>query len=115
MDVSKQVQDKLAQFQNIQNQIQMVSMQKQQLMLQSADLDNAKNEIEPAANGKIYRLVGPILIETTKEASLKYVTDEHDSAETKIKVLEKQEKKLLDKMNEMRSELTSMLQPPGGN
>jgi prefoldin beta subunit len=115
MDVPKQVQDKLSQFQNIQNQIQMVSMQKQQLMMQTADLDNAKSEVEPLTQGKVYRLVGPILIETTKDAALKYVTDEHESADTKVKVLERQEKKLVDKMNEMRQELTSMLQPPGGN
>ncbi|MFH0861526.1 MAG: prefoldin subunit beta [Candidatus Altiarchaeota archaeon] len=112
MDVPKQVQDKLAQFQTLQNQVQMLSMQKQQLMLQNTDLDNAKKELESLTQGKVYRMVGPILIETGKDAGMKYVTDEHDMADAKIKVLEKQEKKLVEKLNEMQAELRTMLSPP---
>ncbi|MFH1055957.1 MAG: prefoldin subunit beta [Candidatus Altiarchaeota archaeon] len=111
MDVPKQVQDKLAQFQNMQNQLHVVSMQKQQLMLQNTDLDNARKEVEPLKGEKIYRMVGPILIETTKEAGVKYLTDEKDLSEAKIKMLEKQEKKLVERLNEMRGELQNMLQP----
>jgi chaperonin cofactor prefoldin len=33
MDIPKEVQDKLAQFQNLQNQLQMIVLQKQQLTL----------------------------------------------------------------------------------
>ena len=112
MDVPKQVQDKLAQFQNLQNQLQMVSMQKQQLMLQNTDLDNAKKEMDGVGEEKVYRMVGPLLIETNKDDGLKYVADEHETADAKIKLLEKQEKKLTEKLNEMRSELQSMMQPP---
>lgn len=112
MDVPKQVQDKLAQFQTLQNQVQMLTLQKQQLMLQNTDLENAKKELETLSAGKVYRMVGPILVETGKDAGMKYVTDEHDLADTKIKVLEKQEKKLVEKLNEMQTELRTMLTPP---
>jgi prefoldin beta subunit len=112
MDVPKHVQDKLAQFQTLQGQLQMMSMQKQQLMLQKTDLENAKKELENVKDGKVYRMVGPILVETGKEAGQKYVSDEHDMADARINVLEKQEKKLVEKLNEMRSELQGMLSPP---
>ncbi|MBD3388437.1 MAG: prefoldin subunit beta [Candidatus Altiarchaeales archaeon] len=113
MDVPKNVQDKLAQFQNLQNQVQLISMQKQQLMLQNTDIGNARKELEAFEKGKVYRLVGPILVETSKEDGLKNLSDESESADAKIKVLEKQEKKLVEKLNEMRGELQQMIQPPG--
>jgi len=112
MDVPKHIQDKLAQFQNLQAQLQMIALQKQQFMLQNTDLENAKKELEAFAGGKIYRLVGPLMVETSKDAGMKYVTDEHDLADTKIKVLEKQGKKLAEKLNEMKGEIQSALSPP---
>jgi len=115
MEIPQQLQDKLAQFQNLQNQLQMVSVQRQQLQMQSADVSNAKKELEKAAaDGKVYRLVGPMFIETNKAEGLEYLIDEDESAQTKIKVLEKQEKKLTEKLNDMRTELTSMMKPPVG-
>jgi prefoldin beta subunit len=113
MDIPKNVQDKLAQFQNIQNQLQMVSMQKQQLSLQRSDLQNAKDELANAEAARVYRLVGPILLETPKDEAEKFIEDESDSASNKVSILEKQEKKLVEKMNEMRSELQGMLGKAG--
>ena len=112
MDVPQHIQDKLAQYQNLQNQIQMISIQKQQLMLAKTDLENAKKELETVAEGRIYRMVGPLLIETGKEACQKFVKEEQDTADAKINILEKQEKKIVEKMNDMRAELQSALAPP---
>jgi prefoldin beta subunit len=114
MEVPKHLQDKLAQYQTLQNQLQMMTMQKQQFMLANTDLENAKKELEAQKGGKVYRMVGPLLIETNKDDGLKYVTDEHDSADAKIKVLEKQEKKIVEKLNDMRTELQSAFAPPKG-
>jgi len=112
MDVPREVQDKLAQFQNLQNQLQLVVMQKQQLMLQGTDVENARKELEALAEGNVYRTVGPLLVQTSRDEGLKYLADEGESASAKIKVLEKQEKKMVERLNEMRGQLQSMLQPP---
>jgi len=112
MDVPKDVQDKLAQFQNLQNQLQVIAMQKQQLMLQGTDLGNARKELEALSDGKVYRMVGPLFLEVGKDDGLKYVVDESETAAAKVKVLEKQEKKLTEKLTKMRGEIQTMLQPP---
>jgi prefoldin beta subunit len=114
MDVPKHVQDRLAQFQTLQNQLQMVAMQKQQFMLQKTDLENAKRELEAVKAERVYRMAGPILIECGREAGMKYVTDERDMSEAKINVLDKQEKKLVEKLNEMKAELQGAFAPPKG-
>ncbi|HHQ45331.1 MAG TPA: prefoldin subunit beta [Candidatus Altiarchaeales archaeon] len=116
MDVPKQVQDKLAQFQNLQNQLQMIAVQKQQLMLQGMDSENALKEMEGFGDGKIYRMVGSIILETKKDECVKKLSDDKESSQAKISVLEKQEKKMASKLNEMRVEIQAMLggreQPP---
>lgn len=107
--IPKEVQDKLAQFQGLQNQLQMISMQKQQLMLQSADIDNALAELEKITVEKIYEAVGPLLIETNKEVSEKKLKDNKEIVNTRIKILEKQEQKGSSRLNELRTELQSLL------
>jgi len=112
MDLPKHIQDRLAQYQTLQGQLQMISLQKQQLMLQGADLDNAKQELDGLKEGSVYRLVGPMLVESSKEAGLKYVLDERDSAQAKIAIMDRQEKKLAEKLNEMRAEIQGAISPP---
>lgn len=109
----KQLQDKLAQFQTLQNQLQLTSMQKQQFFLQSAETDNALKALEEASSEKIYRTAGPLLIETTKDASEKKLKEDKELAETRIKMLEKQEKKMIEKLDELRTEIQGMMKPPG--
>lgn len=111
--IPKQLQDKLAQFQTLQNQLQMITVQKQQFFLQSAETDNALKALAEAGEGKIYRAAGPLLIETTKPESEKNLKEEKELSETRVKVLEKQEKKLSEKLEELRTEIQGMMKPPG--
>lgn len=109
MDVPKQVQDKLAQFQNLQNQLQMIAAQKQQFMLRNADIEGANQELSKAEEGKIYRMAGSLFVETNKTDCEKNLAEEKEANESKIKVLESQEKKLAQKLNELKGELEGML------
>lgn len=107
--IPKEVQDKIAQFQGFQNQLQMITMQKQQLMLQSADIDNALAELEKVTGGDIYEAVGPLLIETNKENTEKKLRDNRETVSARIKILERQEQKLSSRLNELKAELQSLL------
>jgi prefoldin beta subunit len=108
-EVPKQIQDKLVQFQNMQNQLQMINAQKQQLMLKSADIDNALEELEKMDKGKVYKLAGPLMIETSKEESKKSLTDNKEISKTRLDMLEKQEKKIMEKLTGLRAELQTMM------
>ncbi len=115
MDIPKQLQDKLAQYQNLQNQLQMVTMQRQQLQMQSTDVKNAEKELQTLKDdNKVYKMVGPMFFATSKAEGLSYLNDENETAQAKNKLLEKQEKKLAEKLNDMRTELNSLMQPPTG-
>lgn len=113
--IPQQLQDKLAQFQNLQNQMQMITMQKQQLFIQSADIDNALGALAKSVAGeKIYKAAGPLLIETNKDESEKRLKEGKELAETRVKMLEKQEKKMSEKLDELKAEIQGMLKPMGG-
>ncbi len=107
--IPKEIQDKLAQFQGLQSQLQMMSMQKQQLMLQSTDIDNALAELGKLNDENIYEAIGPLLIETNKEGSEKKLNDNKETVSTRIKILEKQEQRISSKLNELKAELQSLL------
>ena len=112
--IPKQVHDKLTQFQGLQNQLQLISMQKQQLVLQSADMENALTALKDMGDERVYRISGPLLIESNKEASEEKLRGDKEVAESRVKMLETQEKRLSDKLEELRIELQGMLKPPGG-
>lgn len=119
MDVPKNLQDKLAQFQAVQNQLQVLGSQKQQLVMQNMEVDNALEEVGKASDGKIYKAAGSLLIETNKADSDKYLKETKETVDARVKIMEKQEKKLTDKYTELKGELESMLgqggaKPPAG-
>jgi prefoldin beta subunit len=110
MDIPPQVQDKLAQFQTLQQQLQLLGLQKQQLLVQGNDVDNALEELgKISEKEKVYRAVGMLLIESSKSESEKALKEEKELGDTRVKILEKQEKKLTEKFDELRKELQAML------
>ena len=112
MDISPQVQDKLAQFQTLQQQLQLTSMQKQQLTAHGGDVDNALSELSKLSGGeKVYRSVGTLLIESSKSESEKGLKEEKELNETRMKVIDRQEKKLSERYDELKKELQSLLGP----
>ncbi len=113
MELPKHIQDKLAQFQGFQNQLQMIAIQKQQMILQSADIENALSELEKITDERIYEAVGPILIESEKEKSKKRLKENKETMDTRIKILEKQEEKLSTKLKELGAELQTLLKGTG--
>lgn len=113
MNIPKQIQDKVNQFQGLQNQLQSIALQKQQLILQSADIDNALAALEKIEKEDVYEAVGPLLIETDKKTSEKKLKENKDVVNTRVQMLEKQEKKLTEKLKELSAEIQTDLQGSG--
>lgn len=113
MNIPKQVQDKINQFQGLQNQLQAVVVQKQQMILQNADIENAMKALEKVEKQKVYEAVGPLFMETDKKTSEKKLSDDKEVISTRIQMLEKQEKKLTEKLKELSTEIQTELQSSG--
>ncbi len=82
--------------------------------MQSADTDNALKALEGVSGEKVYRAAGPLLVETTKDASEKKLKDDKELTATRLKMMEKQETKLTEKLDELRNELQTLMKPGTG-
>jgi prefoldin beta subunit len=107
-EVSAQLQNKIAQFQQIQQQIQIISSQKFQLEAHLRDTERALSELEKiSAETPIYKSVGSLLVRADdKEGVEKELTEKKETTDIRLKALDRQEKKLIEKYQSLQQELT---------
>jgi len=96
------VEDREIELQSLQQQLQLLSLQKQQLKIQSEEIDHSLNEIEKA-KGEMYRLVGPILIKSSKEEIVKDLNDRKSTIDARLQIIEKQEDRIKKQLTDLRS------------
>ena len=103
-----ELQKKLAEFQDLQRQLQMVSSQKQQLIMQVEEIKMAESELTKS-DKTVYRYIGPLLIETSKTDAGADLKDKRELFEMRVSVLEKQETKMRPNYDQLRNELEKAL------
>ncbi len=106
----EEAQQLLAQYQNYQQQLQLLLYQKDTLSLQLIEINNALEELEKS-NGTVYKAIGPVLVEKSKDELLKELKEKKDDIELKIKTYEKQIEKMKEKLKEKEEKLKSFLSP----
>jgi len=110
--IPQQIQDKLTQFQELQNQLQSMSIQRYQLRQQLLDIENALETLDNVKNRRVYERAGPIFVEVDIDKTRDKLRDDKETKEAQLRSLEKQETKLRERLNEIGRELQSQL---GGN
>jgi len=113
-EIPEQVRGKIAQFQTLQQQLQMVSMQKQQLMVQKIGYDDASEALS-GVKGDVYKSVGPILVKSDASSLKEELLEKSQSAESRISLLESQEEKLVSKISELQKDLQTGLSGAGAS
>lgn len=120
-ELSPQLQNKIAQFQQLQQQIQVLSSQKFQLEAQLRDTERAISELEKTSNDTpIYKSVGSLLVKAENRESVeKELSEKKETIDIRIKALDRQEKHLMEKYQAMQQELSQAIQagkqPQGGS
>lgn len=110
-EISPKLQNQIAQFQQVQQQLQSVLSQKFRMEAQLRETQMTIDELTKAPEDvAIYRNVGSLLIKANdKAAVLKDVEDDKETLEIRIKTLDRQEKALRDKYNTMQDQLSKAL------
>jgi len=81
-------------------------MQKQQVDLESADVDKAVSELKKAGEeDTVYKSTGTILIRAKKEDLLKELEEKKELSQTRSTVLSKQEQRVRDNIKELQAKL----------
>jgi prefoldin beta subunit len=114
-DIPPKLQNQIAQYQQIQQQLQMVMAQRNQYSLQLEEVERALDELgKSKPETPIYRNVGSLLIKVEKMDDLKKELDEmKDTLGIKVKSMERQENQLKERFNALRTELQTALKGSG--
>ena len=114
IDISKlppQVQNHLAQFQQFQQQLQLVIQQRTQVELRLRDVERALEELKKIKGDTlIYKSIGSLLIKSPgKESVEKDLTESKETLEIRKKTLDDQEGRLKEKTQELQSKIQNAL------
>ncbi|WP_371325636.1 prefoldin subunit beta [Methanosphaera sp. WGK6] len=108
--MQQNIQEQLNQFQDVQQQAQAIAMQKQTVTLQINESKKALDELSKTSDDQdVYKTAGPLLIKTTKSDSEANLKDSIEMLEIRQKTIEKQEKRVTSKLEELQANLQSAM------
>ena len=106
--ITKETEQKIAQLQLLEQNMQQLLAQRQQYQAQLLELDSALTELKDSKEA--YKIIGNIMIKNTKEDLDKDLKSKKELIELRIKSLEKQEKQFKDKASSLQAEVMNALQ-----
>ena len=99
------MEDVIAEFQNYQQQLQTIVIQKESLKLQSLEVAKAMEELQKTAQKTAFKITGSIMISKPVEELKKDLEEAKESIQLKIKSLEKSEERVNNKLKELQTKL----------
>ncbi len=112
--LSPEAQQLLMEMQIFQQQVQTVMAQKENLNLQSMEIDKALEELEKAKDDDVYKAVGPILIKSSKKDLKTELNEKKETIGLRLKSLEKQEERMKEKLKESQEKLEDIIKTGEG-
>ena len=109
MKVSKETETKIIELQTMEQNLQNFAMQKQRFQVNLTEIENAIEELDKAKEDS-YRIIGPIMVKTSKEELLKELKEKKGIADLRIKNIEKQENKIREKARELQKEVMQKIE-----
>lgn len=110
-EISPKLQNQIAQFQQLQQQLQNVLQQKFRMEAQLKELEMTMEELKKAGSETpVYKNVGSLMIAVKdKEGLLKEIEDDKETAEIRVKTLDRQEKMFREKYQVMQDQISKAL------
>lgn len=110
-EVSPKIQNQLAQFQQLQQQLQAILGQKYQMEAQMKEMERTVEELNKTEDDvPIYKSVGSLLIKAKDKATiLKEIDDDKESLVVRVKTLDRQEKYMRERYQSLQDQLSKAL------
>jgi len=99
-DQNESIQEMQLLEQNLQNLI----LQKQAFSMELSETQSALKEIENA-DDDVFKIIGQLMIKTDKSKTKEELSDKERIINMRVKTIEKQEKSLTEKLEELREEI----------
>jgi len=119
-EISPQLQNQIAQYQNLQQQLQVLGSQRVQLEAKLREIESTLEELgKVSTETPVYKSIGMLLVRQDDRDGLKKELEEHKETLTiRVKSLQKQEKSLSERYNDLAGKIQTALggaaAAPGG-
>ena len=109
MKVSKEVEKKIMELQIMEQNLQNIISQKQSFQGQFLEVENAVNELKNTKDD-VYKVIGSVMVKSSNEKLLKELEEKKEILELRIKNIDKQEKNIREKANEMQKDVMKAIE-----
>lgn len=108
-ELPPQLRHQLEQLQEAQRQVEAIAAQRIQVQTLLSEVERALEELAKVSpETKMYKSVGRLLISYDKEKLEKELQEEKETLELRLKVLTRNEERLVERIQEMREKLEEM-------
>ncbi|MCD6421158.1 MAG: prefoldin subunit beta [Thaumarchaeota archaeon] len=108
------VRQQVARFQQLQQTLNAILVEKQRLEVELVELKDALEELQKSPDDVlVYKAVGPVLVQTSKQKLLEELGEKKELAETRLRLLEKQEQRTREQLENLQKELKQILSGKG--
>jgi len=105
-ELPPQVQNQIAQLQQLQQQAQTLLSQKSQIEMIIRETESAVKELEASDEGAvIYKSVGEVLFKADRAKLIEELKDKKDVLDLRLKTLEKQEDRIQKRFGQLQDQL----------
>ncbi len=116
-EVPPWIREHLTRFEQAQQNLQAIMVQKQQVELELTEVEKALSELNTTVNtANIYKSVGSLLVKTNRKDMLKELNERRELGNTRVTVLAKQENRVRDSLKEIQAKIeeasSGRAQPP---
>ena len=108
-EIPPNVQHQIQQFQQLQQQYEMIVSQTQRISLVEREIDLALAELEKSDEEKVYKNVGSLMIKAGRVKVIEELKSRKEEIGVRKQSLERQEKRTGEKLKELQSKLQSLL------
>ncbi len=111
-ELPPQIQNQIAQLQQIQQQIQALAMQKSQVEAMQKESKMALDELERLTDDAVvYRNVGELVIKTSKEESITKLKEREETLSLRLQSISRQEERLTSRFKQLQEQIQQALGP----
>lgn len=100
-----EIQQQIIEFEKQRNLLLSLGQQKQQMQMAVSTSSKALEELDKSKENSVYVAIGNILIQKEKKEVQKELKDQKETAELRLKTVEKQEENTLEKLNTLKAKL----------
>ena len=109
-ELPPQVQNQIAQLQQLQQQAQALLSQKSQIEMILRETESAVKELEASDEGAvIYKSVGEVLFKADRAKLIEELKDKKDVLDLRLKTLEKQEDRIQKRFGQLQDQLKASM------